>query len=96
MTTFNFCAGPAMLPVEVMQQAQQEFINWQQLGCSVMEISHRSKPFIALAAQAEQDLRDFGGGERNPAEAEEARDQRDDEKYSCPVKHDGFLSLLRV
>ena len=59
MTTFNFCAGPAMLPVEVMQQAQQEFINWQQHGCSVMEISHRSKPFIRVAAEAEQDLRDL-------------------------------------
>ena len=59
MTTFNFCAGPAMLPVEVMQQAQQEFINWQQQGCSVMELSHRSKAFIQVAAQAEQDLRDL-------------------------------------
>ena len=59
MTTFNFCAGPAMLPVDVMQQAQQEFINWQQQGCSVMELSHRSKPFIQVAAQAEQDLRDL-------------------------------------
>ncbi|MDP5031045.1 MAG: 3-phosphoserine/phosphohydroxythreonine transaminase [Paraglaciecola sp.] len=56
---FNFCAGPAMLPTEVMQQAQAEFINWQGLGCSVMEISHRSKEFIALAEQSEQDLRDL-------------------------------------
>ncbi|WP_213997582.1 3-phosphoserine/phosphohydroxythreonine transaminase [Arsukibacterium sp.] len=59
MTTFNFCAGPAMLPTAVMQQAQQEFINWHQQGCSVMEISHRSKPFIKVAAEAEQDLRDL-------------------------------------
>jgi phosphoserine aminotransferase len=59
MTTFNFCAGPAMLPNAVMQQAQQEFINWQHQGCSVMEISHRSKPFIKVAAEAEQDLRDL-------------------------------------
>ena len=59
MTTFNFCAGPAMLPTDVMQQAQQEFINWQQQGCSVMELSHRSKAFIRVAAQAEQDLRDL-------------------------------------
>jgi phosphoserine aminotransferase len=48
-----------MLPTEVMQQAQAEFIDWQGLGCSVMEISHRSKEFIALAEQAEQDLRDL-------------------------------------
>lgn len=59
MTVYNFCAGPAMLPAEVMQQAQQEFINWQQQGCSVMEVSHRSKAFIQVAAQAEQDLRDL-------------------------------------
>jgi len=59
MTTYNFCAGPAMLPVAVMQQAQQEFINWHGQGCSVMEISHRSKPFMTLATEAEQDLRDL-------------------------------------
>ncbi|WP_281557243.1 3-phosphoserine/phosphohydroxythreonine transaminase [Thalassomonas sp. RHCl1] len=54
---FNFCAGPAMLPHEVMTKAQQEFINWQDTGCSVMELSHRSKEFVALASQAEADLR---------------------------------------
>ncbi|WDE03016.1 3-phosphoserine/phosphohydroxythreonine transaminase [Thalassomonas viridans] len=54
---FNFCAGPAMLPAEVMTKAQQEFINWQDTGCSVMELSHRSKEFVALASQAEADLR---------------------------------------
>ncbi len=58
-STFNFCAGPAMLPAEVMQQAQQEMLNWQEQGCSVMEISHRSSAFISLAKQAEQDLRDL-------------------------------------
>ncbi len=56
---YNFCAGPAMLPADVMLQAQQEFINWNEQGCSVMEISHRSKEFIALAEEAEQDLRDL-------------------------------------
>lgn len=54
---FNFSAGPAMLPTEVMLKAQQEFINWQGQGCSVMEMSHRSKPFIALAEKATADLR---------------------------------------
>ncbi|WP_349815622.1 3-phosphoserine/phosphohydroxythreonine transaminase [Paraglaciecola algarum] len=56
---FNFCAGPAMLPVEVMQQAQAEFIDWQGTGRSVMELSHRSAEYIALASEAEQDLRDL-------------------------------------
>ncbi|GEM75563.1 3-phosphoserine/phosphohydroxythreonine transaminase [Vibrio sagamiensis] len=56
---FNFSAGPAALPKAVMQQAQKEFINWQELGTSVMEMSHRSKAFIKVAIDAEQDLRDL-------------------------------------
>ncbi|MGB5853659.1 MAG: 3-phosphoserine/phosphohydroxythreonine transaminase [Oceanisphaera sp.] len=56
---YNFSAGPAMLPVEVMQQAQAEFRNFNGLGVSVMELSHRSSDFIAVATQAEQDLRDL-------------------------------------
>jgi phosphoserine aminotransferase len=56
---YNFCAGPAMLPVAVMQQAQTEFLDWQSMGRSVMEISHRSKEYIAMAETAEQDLREL-------------------------------------
>ena len=56
---YNFCAGPAMLPTAVMEKAQQEFLNWNNMGCSVMEISHRSAPFLKVAAEAEQDLRDL-------------------------------------
>lgn len=59
MQSFNFSAGPAMLPADVMQQAQAEFLDWQGCGSSVMEISHRSKEFIAVAEKAEQDLRDL-------------------------------------
>ncbi|GIU26841.1 3-phosphoserine/phosphohydroxythreonine transaminase [Shewanella sp. MBTL60-007] len=54
---FNFCAGPAMLPTAVMQKAQKELLNWNDQGVSVMEVSHRSKEFIALTEQAESDLR---------------------------------------
>jgi phosphoserine aminotransferase len=54
---YNFCAGPAMLPVAVMEKAQQELLDWNGLGVSVMEISHRSREFIALAEQAEVNLR---------------------------------------
>jgi phosphoserine aminotransferase len=56
---FNFCAGPAMLPLEVMAKAQSEFVNWQNTGSSVMELSHRSKEFMTVAAKAESDLRDL-------------------------------------
>lgn len=54
---YNFCAGPAMMPESVLQQAQQELLNWQRGGSSVMEISHRSIDFMRIAQKAEQDLR---------------------------------------
>ena len=56
---YNFSAGPAGLPKAVMEKAQQEFVEWNGLGTSVMEISHRSKEFIKVAEEAEQDLRDL-------------------------------------
>ncbi|WP_336797562.1 3-phosphoserine/phosphohydroxythreonine transaminase [Erwinia aphidicola] len=56
---FNFSSGPAMLPVEVLRRAEQELCNWQGLGTSVMEISHRSKEFIQVAEEAEKDFRDL-------------------------------------
>ncbi|MDF2177657.1 3-phosphoserine/phosphohydroxythreonine transaminase [Aliiglaciecola sp. CAU 1673] len=56
---YNFCAGPAMLPVPVMEQAQGEFLDWRGHGSSVMELSHRSKAFVAVAEQAEADLREL-------------------------------------
>ncbi|WP_204794834.1 3-phosphoserine/phosphohydroxythreonine transaminase [Oceanisphaera litoralis] len=56
---YNFSAGPAMLPVEVMQQAQAEFRDFNGLGVSVMELSHRGADYMAVAARAEQDLRDL-------------------------------------
>jgi len=56
---YNFCAGPAMLPEAVMQQAQNEFCNWQDSGVSVMEMSHRSPEYMAMAKQAELDLREL-------------------------------------
>ena len=56
---FNFCAGPAALPTEVLQQAQQELLDWQGRGLSVMEMSHRSDEFVTIAKTAEQDLRDL-------------------------------------
>jgi len=54
---FNFSPGPAALPEAVLQQAQAEMLEWQNARASVVEISHRSKEFVALAAQAEADLR---------------------------------------
>ncbi len=56
---YNFSAGPAALPVEVMQQAQAEFLNWQGKGLSAMEISHRHSWFMSMVEQTEQDLREL-------------------------------------
>ena len=54
---FNFAAGPATLPEAVLQQAADEMLNWRGLGTSVMEISHRSKEFMAVYEEVIQDLR---------------------------------------
>ncbi|MFV8781709.1 3-phosphoserine/phosphohydroxythreonine transaminase [Microbulbifer sp. SA54] len=59
MRKFNFCAGPAALPEPVLRQAQEELLDWQGIGCSVMEVSHRSPEYTVVAEQAEQDLRDL-------------------------------------
>ena len=59
MRVFNFSAGPAALPLEVLEQARDEMTDWRGNGLSVMEISHRSKAFIAAAEEAEADLRDL-------------------------------------
>jgi phosphoserine aminotransferase len=62
---FNFSPGPAVLPLEVLEQARDELLDWHGGGTSVMEISHRSKPFVEVAAQAEADLRELMSIPRN-------------------------------
>lgn len=57
MRAYNFCAGPAALPTAVLEKAQQELTNWQGKGLSIMEMSHRSADFVAVAEKAEADLR---------------------------------------
>jgi len=59
MRVFNFSAGPAMLPEEVLQQARDEMLDWRASGMSVMEMSHRGKEFTSIAATAEADLREL-------------------------------------
>ena len=56
---YNFSAGPAVLPEEVLTEAAQEMLDYQGTGMSVMEMSHRSKPFQKIIDDAEQDLRDL-------------------------------------
>ena len=56
---FNFSAGPATLPEEVMQQAAAEMLDWHGSGMSVMEMSHRSKEFISIYEEAESDIREL-------------------------------------
>ncbi len=57
MRIFNFSAGPAVLPEEVLRKAAAEMLDWHGSGMSVMEMSHRGKEFIAIAHKAEADLR---------------------------------------
>ena len=56
---FNFSPGPAVLPHPVLEQARDEMLDWHGSGMSVMEMSHRGKEFIAIAADAEADLREL-------------------------------------
>jgi phosphoserine aminotransferase len=54
---YNFSAGPAVLPEEVLKQAQDEMLSYKDAGMSVMEMSHRSKTFTNIIEEAKQDLR---------------------------------------
>ena len=54
---YNFSAGPSALPLDVLEQIKSDLPDWQETGMSVMEVSHRSKEFVALAARAEANLR---------------------------------------
>ena len=59
MTIYNFSAGPAVLPKEVLKKAQAEFLDYAQSGMSVMELSHRSKEFDDIIKEAESLLREL-------------------------------------
>lgn len=56
---YNFSAGPGMLPEAVLEQVQEALLAWRDSGMSVMEMSHRSKAFLAIAQEAEADLREL-------------------------------------
>ena len=56
---YNFCAGPAALPLAVLSEAQKDLVNYKGKGLSVMEMSHRSADYVAIAEEAEKDLREL-------------------------------------
>ena len=58
---FNFSAGPAALPLDVLEQARDELVNWRGCGMSVMEMSHRGKEYMSIQSEAEADLRELLG-----------------------------------
>src|SRR6476661_5503570 len=58
---YNFSAGPAVLPLPVLEEAQRDLVMLPGVGMSVMEISHRSKTFEGILAQAEADMRALAG-----------------------------------
>lgn len=59
--TYNFSAGPATMPVPVLEEIRDELLNYRGAGMGVMEMSHRSKVFQTIIDEAEQDLRDLMG-----------------------------------
>src|SRR3990167_3088008 len=59
MRVFNFSAGPSALPEVVLRKAQSEFLEYQNSGMNVMEMSHRSPEFLQIARRAESDIRDL-------------------------------------
>ncbi|MCL2654524.1 MAG: 3-phosphoserine/phosphohydroxythreonine transaminase [Coriobacteriia bacterium] len=61
MRVHNFSAGPAAIPLEILEQAQAELCDWQGSGMSVLEVSHRGKDFVACAAHAEELMRQVLG-----------------------------------
>ena len=64
MRVYNFSAGPAALPLPVLERAREELLDWQG-GMSVMEVSHRSRAFTEVAERAESDLRELLAVPRN-------------------------------
>src|SRR5258708_12432784 len=56
---FNFAAGPAALPAEVLDQVRADLPDWQRCGMSVLEVSHRSRAFLDVAQEAERRLREL-------------------------------------
>ena len=61
MTIYNFAAGPATLPAEVLQEAQRDLVSRSGLGLSLLEMSHRSKPVVDMIDAAEDDIRSLAG-----------------------------------
>ena len=58
---YNFCAGPATLPVEVLEEAQRELLEYQGSGMSIMESSHRGKHYAAVHEEAVANIRELLG-----------------------------------
>lgn len=59
MRTYNFSAGPSMLPTAVMERAKSEFCDYANTGCGIMELSHRGAEFSAVIERAEKNIRDI-------------------------------------
>ena len=57
MRKWNFCAGPAAIPEEVLKEAKNELLEWNDSGSSVMEISHRSNLFNEVASNSKRDIK---------------------------------------
>ena len=59
MRKWNFCAGPAVISEEVLEEVKSELLEYNNSGASIMEVSHRSKLYSSVAVEAKQDLIDI-------------------------------------
>ena len=83
---YNFSAGPAVLPLPVLEEARRDLVALPGVGMSVMEISHRSKTFDEIIQAAEADLRKLGGSDHPMGPGR----QRREADHHVSIGHDAF------
>ena len=93
---YNFSAGPAVLPEEVLQEAAAEMMDYKGSGMSVMEMSHRSKWFDDIIKEAEADLRGIKNDYRKRGIVIFAAAIGDDKENIRRIYQDGFLDITKL
>ena len=93
---YNFSAGPAVLPEEVLKEAAAEMLDYKGTGMSVMEMSHRSKAFETIIQEAEADLRGIKNEYRKRGIVVFAAAIGDDKENIRRIYQDGFLDITKL
>ena len=87
MRVYNFSAGPAVLPEEVLKEAADEMLDYKGTGMSVMEMSHRSKAYDAIIKEAEKDIRDLMNIHDNYTAVRRSSHEPYEERQGCLHNH---------